>query len=222
MALVPFVALASGAGLFAPYVYRDAPIWVAQARGQDLVTLLVGVPLLVVGQIGATRGSTRAFLCLAWERRIHRVRLCDLRVAAHFNALFLVYVAAFGLAIYALVFGLIRVDAARVARAFGRRTPTRLVGGSLIGMGVLTGLLWLSQDIPALLSGRAPNDVVEAGLLTNPIHVLDLGLVLPGAVLTGVLLLQQRSWGFALGAYSVLDLHIGKARSETPGCARWA
>jgi hypothetical protein len=39
------------------------------------------------------------------------------------------------------------------------------------------------------------------GLLNNPIHVLDLGLVLPAAVLTGVLLARRRPWGFVLGAY---------------------
>lgn len=54
---------------------------------------------------------------------------------------------------------------------------------------------------PALLAGRVPDDVTEAGLLSNPIHVLDLGLVLPAAVLTGVLLARQRPWGFVLGAY---------------------
>src|ERR1700730_8540212 len=62
LALVPFVALAAGTGLLVPGFYRDAPTWVSQARGQDLVTLLVGVPLLVVGLIGARRGSVRCLL----------------------------------------------------------------------------------------------------------------------------------------------------------------
>ena len=56
LALVPFVALAAGTGLLVPGFYRDAPTWVSQARGQNLVTLLVGIPLLVVGLIGARRG----------------------------------------------------------------------------------------------------------------------------------------------------------------------
>src|ERR1700692_3090101 len=62
LALVPFVALAAGTGLLVPGFYRDAPTWVSQARGQDLVTLLVGTPLLVVGLIGARRGSVRCLL----------------------------------------------------------------------------------------------------------------------------------------------------------------
>ena len=62
-------------------------------------------------------------------------------------------------------------------------------------------MLWLGQDIPAPLTGGLPSDVTEAGLLTNPIHVLDLALVLPAAVLTGVLLARRRPWGYVLGAY---------------------
>jgi hypothetical protein len=199
--LGPVVAVAAGAGLFVPGVYRDAPTWVAQARGQDLVTLLVGVPLLVLGLIGARRGSMRAYLVWLGTVGYIAYAYATYAFAAHFNSLFLVYVAAFGLAIYTLVLGLIAADAASVARAFDRSTPTRLVGVSLAAMGGLTALLWLSQDIPAVVSGRVPSDVAEAGLLTNPVHVLDLGLVLPAAVLTGILLVQRRQWGFVLGAY---------------------
>jgi hypothetical protein len=57
------------------------------------------------------------------------------------------------------------------------------------------------QDVPALLAGQVPSDIAEAGLLTNPIHVLDLALVLPAAILTGVLLARRRPWGYVLGAY---------------------
>src|ERR1700693_4331167 len=64
LALVPCVVLAAGTGLLVPGFYRDAPTWVSQARGQDLVTLLVGVPLLVVGLIGARGGAGRLLLLL--------------------------------------------------------------------------------------------------------------------------------------------------------------
>ena len=70
-----------------------------------------------------------------------------------------------------------------------------------MSMGLVTALLWIGPDLLALLAGRVPGDVTEAGLLTNPIHVLDLGLVIPAAVLTGVLLARRRPWGFVLGAY---------------------
>src|SRR5204863_7238306 len=95
------------------------------------------------------------------------------------------YVASVGIGTYTLVFGLAGIDAARVARTVGQRTPTRLVGIVLVAMSGLTALRWLGQDVPALMSGQVPGDVIEAGLLTNPTHVLDLGLVLPACGVAG-------------------------------------
>src|SRR5438132_5708886 len=120
-------AVAAATGLLAPSVYRDAPSWVAQARGQDLVTVVVVVPLMLATQVGARRGSTRAFLvwlgCVGYIAYSYAIYA----FSAHFNSLFLVYVATFGIGTYTLVFGLAGIDAARVARTFGQRTPTRLV-----------------------------------------------------------------------------------------------
>jgi hypothetical protein len=199
--LAPLVALAAATGLFVPGFYRDAPTWVSQARGQDLVTLLVGTPLLVLGLIGARRGSVRCLLLWLGAVGYMAYTYATYAFATHFNQLFLVYVLNLGLSVYALVFGLIRLDVGRLRTTFSPQAPTRLVAAALVAMGLLTALLWLGPDLTALLSGRVPGDVTEAGLLTNPIHVLDLGLVLPAAVLTGVLLARGRPWGFVLGSY---------------------
>jgi hypothetical protein len=208
VALALLAAVAAVTGLLAPSVYRDAPSWVAQARGQDLVTLVVVVPLMLAAQVGARRGSTRAFLvwlgCVGYIAYSYAIYA----FSAHFNSLFLVYVATFGIATYTLMFGLVGTDAARVARTFGQHTPTRLVGIVLVVMSVLTALMWLGQDVPALLSGRVPGDVLEAGLLTNPTHVLDLGLVLPACAVAGFLLLRRRAWGFVLGPYFLVNFAV--------------
>jgi hypothetical protein len=206
--LALLAALASATGLLAPSVYHDAPTWVAQARGQDLVTLVIVVPLMLAALIAARRGSIRALL--VWLGCVGYIAYgyATYAFGTHFNLLFLVYVAAFGVAIYTLVLGLAGLDTGLVARSFDKRTPTRIAGAVLVGMSALTALLWLGQDVPALLSGRVPNDVVEAGLLTNPTHVLDLGLVLPASISAGILLARRRAWGFVLGAYFLVNFAI--------------
>ena len=201
-------AVAAATGLLAPSVYRDAPSWVAQARGQDLVMLIVVVPLMLATQVRARRGSTRAFLvwlgCVGYIAYSYAIYA----FSAHFNSLFLVYLATFGIGTYTLVLGLAGIDAARVARTFGQRTPTRLVGIVLVAMSGLTALMWLGQDVPALMWGQVPSDVLDAGLLTNPTHVLDLGLVLPACGVAGFLLARRRAWGFVLGPYFLVNFAV--------------
>ena len=54
----------------------------------------------------------------------------------------------------------------------------RAVSVFLLVIAILFYLQWLSEDIPALVTGRMPPSVMENGLLTNPVHVLDMGLLL--------------------------------------------
>ncbi|HET9870320.1 MAG TPA: hypothetical protein VFR02_07490, partial [bacterium] len=41
-----------------------------------------------------------------------------------------------------------------------------------------------------------PQGVRESGLATNPVHVLDLALVLPGMAWTGTALLRGKGWAY--------------------------
>jgi hypothetical protein len=58
--------------------------------------------------------------------------------------------------------------------------------------------LWLGEIVPATIDGTTPEALRRAGLLTNPVHVLDLGVLLPAAVVAGVLLRRRRPWGYCL------------------------
>lgn len=57
---------------------------------------------------------------------------------------------------------------------------------------------WLREIIPALLAGHAPRSVTDAGLLTSPVHVVDLSIVLPGFTITGIMLLRRKPFAFVL------------------------
>jgi hypothetical protein len=67
-----------------------------------------------------------------------------------------------------------------------------------LSVGALFALVWLSEVAPALLQGVAPPSVVEPGLFTNPVHVLDLSLLLPRLRLSGISLLRRRPLGLLL------------------------
>jgi hypothetical protein len=54
-ALATIVSLA---GLAVDGLYRDTPYWIQQARGTDLATLFLAVPVLVIGLSAARRGSS--------------------------------------------------------------------------------------------------------------------------------------------------------------------
>ena len=73
-------------------------------------------------------------------------------------------------------------------------------------------LLWLSEEIPALLTGKIPPSVMDANLPTNPVHVLDLGLYLPAMIITALLLWRRKLVGYLLaGPLLVFSILTGTA-----------
>ena len=103
------LALAAGAGLFVIGLYRDAPDWALQARAQDAVSLGVVLPVMLASAalIGRSRGMQ-----LVWLGGLAYI-VYDYAIAAfdvHFNALFPAYIALLSLALYLVIFGLLRID----------------------------------------------------------------------------------------------------------------
>lgn len=207
-ALAFFATVASAAGLFVPGLYRDAPAWAAQARGTDLVTLMVAVPTLAISLLFAAHGSRRAVVIwlgvLGYILYMYVISAFDVV----FNPLFLVYVAVLALSLFSLVALLTRLDADEARAHIDRGLPRRTIGGYLIGVAALFLLAWLSDIIPAVVRGNSPASLDGTTLPTNPVHVLDLSALLPLAALSGVWLWQRRPWGYLLAGALLTTLTI--------------
>ena len=202
------VTSASVSGLVDERVYaEETKNWATQARGQDIGNLLAVVTLLLSG-FGYHKGSHRAGL--VWLGTLFYLVYAYViySMAVHFNALFLVYVACLGLASYAVLFTVngLRADSATYPQPASRR----VAGYTCICIGVLFGLLWLSELIPATLSGEVPQSVVDAGLWVNPIHVIDLAVLLPALVIAGWQTLRGMAAGqFLVGPLLVFSVLMG-------------
>lgn len=191
---------ASIAGVLLGSIYAaESRNWATQAVGQDLVNLVI-YPTLVVLAWRAARGSSRAYL--GWLGLVAYTAYSYLLYAGflHFSGWFLVYVAVWGLATYALIAGVALLEPERVRSAFAPAAPARGVGTVLVVLGGMFAALWLAEIVPASLEGTMPRSVEEAGLVTNPVWMLDLGWILPAMIGAGWLLRRRRPLGFTLAA----------------------
>jgi hypothetical protein len=197
--IAALLVIAAGGELLVEGVFGgDAANFVAQAVGQDYVTLTVALPALVAGALLAGRGSDRARL--VWLGVLTYLVYTYLIYAFHvrFNPLFLVYVALLGLSLYALIGGLATTDFAAVRARFAGRTPVRTASVLLAALAVLFYLAWLGEVVPALLEGSMPQSVADAGTPTGAAHVLDMAWILPAMLLTAVWLWRRRPAGYVL------------------------
>jgi hypothetical protein len=112
-------------------LYRDDTTWATAAlRGGDLATLLIVVPTLVASLIMTMRGSARAQLVWIGMLAYTIYNYAYYVFGAAFNDLFLIHIAIFSSAIFALIFALPRMHVEDVARRFGPRTRARTVAVS--------------------------------------------------------------------------------------------
>lgn len=194
------VPVATVIGLFVPGFYRDTAWMIPQARGQDLITLVLGEPLLIVALIGASRGFVAAWLLWMGTLSYVLYTYALFSYTAYFNPLFLVYVALFSASLFALIDLLFHFDLARLRQAISRTMPARAIAVFLALVGVLFLLAWLAQIISATLRGTVPESVRLAGTPSNGVFVQDLAVVIPLLVVSAVWLWQRRVWGIVIGA----------------------
>lgn len=175
---------------------REKAEWAAQSIGQDIANL-VAFAALAVAAVLTARGSIRAYLVwtglLVYSAYTYAIYV----FAVHFGPLFLVWVTIFGLSIYTLIAALTRIDPEDL-RVRSARLSDRFAGRLLVAIAAFFGLAWLSEIVPAVVTGAVPASTEDAGLLTNPVHVLDLSLLLPCLMAAGILLLRDHSWGYVL------------------------
>ncbi len=197
--LVVLVAIVSAAGIFtgAPY-QSENEIYAAQGRGQDIIDLFILTPVLLISSILVFSGSGRAVFVLLGSLIYSAYTFIIYSFGMHFNSFFLLYCASMGLSVYAIIFIVVRTGSLSLPEKFDRGTPVVITAIYLFFIAVVFYFVWLSEIIPAILNHTVPKSIEEAGLMVNPVHVLDLAVALPACIFAGITLLRRENAGFLL------------------------
>lgn len=201
--LAPLLVVATSYGLLDADAYALSDELVAQARGQDLLTLLTVPVLVVVARAVAAGRHDRPLALLAGLQLYHAYTYASYAFAVPVNAVFVVYVAVLGLACFgtgATLLVLVR----RAEDASGLAQPRRAVGVTLVGLALLFAVLWLGQLAQAWPDGEVAGSF-GAGM-PNPIHVLDLAFLLPATAATGLALRRRARWAAPVAVVLLVKL----------------
>jgi hypothetical protein len=191
------LAIAAGGGLLIHGLYRDFPDLVAQAKGQDIVSLVVVLPILIITAILAGRGSLRAHLCWLGGLVYLVYTYISFTFAIQYNHLFLIYIALLGCSLYALIYGLATLDVAEVKARYTEKTPVKAVSIYLAVLAFIFYLMWVGEIISALVAGKVPQSILDDGTPTNAIYVLDMAWILPAFIITSISLWRKHPLGYA-------------------------
>lgn len=221
------VGFTSLLGIFYPPTYSQETLsWAVQAIGQDIGNLIV-IPILLISTYFLSKKSIKAyfiwlgcFFYLVYAFIIYTFTV-------HFNFLFLAYVSVLGISFYSIVGTLIKINISEYAPIFKDISFSKISSFFLMFIGLIFGFLWLSDIIPALINNQIPKSIADTGLWINPVHVIDLSILLPAMIISSVLSFRKKIIGFfftipllvfsftmGIGIISLLIVSIYKGLSQ--------
>ncbi len=224
--IIPLALLAAGAGVFwqgtgdaYPFntlrgetvmiqghgLYRyDTVNSASQEIGTDFVTLLIGIPLLLIGILLSRRGALRGQLLLTGALGYFLYTYGAMCFLTAFNPLFLVYVALFSLSLFGFILSMSNLDVEDITRHISSGFPRRAVASYFIIVAIFLSLAWLGLVVSPSLRWTPPPGLESA--ITMVIQALDLGVIVPTGLITAVLLLKKRAWGYTLSSVMLLKI----------------
>jgi hypothetical protein len=185
--------LINGRGLY----YYDTVSSAAQMQGNDLVTLVIGLPLLFASTWYAFRGSLRGRLLLTGTLGFFLYTYMSMSTLTSFNNLFLVYISLFTLSLYAFILSTMSFDLQNLPNHFSDKLPRRWIAGLMFLVAIFLSFAWLGRIITPTLKDQTP---ALENTTTLVIQFMDLSLIVPMAVLGGILLLRRKAWGYLLAS----------------------
>lgn len=194
--LAALMAVQASLGLYRHDLYRDSD-WIRAAWwGNDGITLVVVVPILILADRAAARGSSRAALLMTGAIGYAVYNDAFYLLGATINAFFLLYVVILVLALLALIGSLSRLDTSGVTAALPR-SVARLLGVCLCVIAAGLSTVWIAVWAGHVFAGRTLPVERDAFRL---VAALDLSLMVPTLAAGGILLLRRRSLGVVLAA----------------------
>lgn len=173
---------------------------VAEGVGWDAFTLVVAVPLLLVGSALVARGSFRGYLLAAGMLGYFLYMHLEYAVTWAFGPMFPLFIVVFGSSLLGIIaIGTLMADAGLRDR-FDERFPRRSFAALNIGMALLLTLMWIGR----IAEGLAAEIPALHGETTMTVQALDLGLVVPIAIVVAIGALRGHAVGMvAAAAFSV-------------------
>ncbi|QEA58200.1 hypothetical protein FGL74_00060 [Leuconostoc koreense] len=182
--------------LYGKGIYHNESLAMAmQARGQDIVTLLIAIPTLGISLFLQNRNSVKGRFLVTGSLGYFLYTYASYCFVAMYNSLFLVYIAIFSLSFFAFTLNFSSFHSEEIIYLFRDLKFRKMIGVSIILFSLLISLMWLGKIIPTTFSG------VPSGLehyTTLPIQAIDLAIIVPITIIGGVLFIKQKNLGYLL------------------------
>lgn len=189
-------------GLGYSEAYRDVERIRLTWFGNDMVTVLVAVPILLTGLLLSRQGSVRGLLLWFGGLGYGVYNYAFYMLGAALNVFFPLYLAAFVVALIGLILGMSNISHADVKARYREAMPVRPLGGYFVFVGFGLIAVWMTMW-GRYIFGGFPLPVDEDAF--RLVAALDLTIMVPALTIGGSLLWMRRNWGYIIAPVAAVQ-----------------
>lgn len=193
--IIILTVIATIGGLNNPNLYNDNNFVKVVWRSNDLLTLVLIVPIMIWSIIRFKRNS--CLYRLIWMGTIGYTlyNYMFYLYGAAFNSFFLLYVLLLALSIYTLIMMLVEIDINDYRVWFNNALPKKRVSGFMFTFVIVLGGLWTLMTVSYLFTKKVPAHVIQTGHTTAVVFATDLTLLISTMLASGIMLWRGKIWG---------------------------
>lgn len=213
--LILLIAYSCSVAILSPnFYYKETLNWQAQSIGQDYIDLFLVMPLLLVSSLMVAGKISNGKILWAGANMYLVYTYLIYCFDVHFNQFFIVYCLILGLSFYSLLYFFYSKITQSYIKPIYNAKIRKTIAIYFIGISILFYILWLLEILPAISDDTIPKSLLEVGAFTNPVHVIDLAIFLPGVLITGIMLLNEKQVADLLAPiilvfFVLMDITIG-------------
>ncbi len=198
--IIVLAIILSAGGIFMDGLYQDNAYNQSVLYGNDLVTLVIVLPLMIGSLFFTMKGSYKAQFIWLGSLFYMFYNYMFYLFGCSFNNFFLLYTTLVSLSIYSIIFSLIKIDVQKISQKFDNDVPVKLIGGFMIFIALSLVAVDISQIINFIITRQLPQHIIDYEYRTSIIFAIDLSILLPTMVLSAIWLLKRQVWGYILSA----------------------
>ncbi|BBF42389.1 hypothetical protein lbkm_1071 [Lachnospiraceae bacterium KM106-2] len=184
-------------GLYA----RDSVSMANQAIAQDFITIVVGIPLVLLSLYFINKRKAKGLFLLTGTMAYILYTYTSYSFLMIYNPLYLAYVAIMAISFYAFVLCIKEILQEGICNCFTEQFPVKTLSRFLWATGFIIGLMWLGRIMPSIVNHTAPFGLEHYSTLG--VQSLDLGFIVPACFVSGYLLKKKNQWGYLLSVVIV-------------------
>lgn len=182
--------------------HNDSIAVAAQGIAQDIVTMVLAIPLLIIALYFSRKELLKGRLLLTGTLGYFLYTYVSYTFLWMYNPLFIVYVALMSLCFFAFTLSMMSFDLKTLSTHFNDSLPVKFLGGFQIFFAIAIGMMWLGKIAPSLLNNTPPVGLEHYTTLV--IQGMDLGFIVPIAILSGILIIKRESFGYLITSVVIM------------------